>query len=864
MAADVWKDKYAIRNDKGELEEETPADMHRRLAREFARIEVSYQDKEKNCSQLYINQLSEFGLELHSKRVHQSLQEIQDELFSYFDKFKYIVPQGSIMANLGNKYVFGSLSNCFGIAPPMDSYAGIMRTDEHIAHLEKRRGGVGTHLNNLRPYKAPVSNAARSSTGVTSFAERFSNTTREVAQEGRRGALMLLLSCKHPDIFKFVTMKDDKTKVTGANVSVMLTDEFMEAVKNNGDFHCRFPIDDDLNRFSDYREKTKEGIIDGYNNIVSCAVGKDGYVTHVMKIHARELFDLIAEMAWKNGEPGVAFIDRITSYAPDGVYEQYEPELCNPCGEQWFHRNDTCRLIATNLFSFVKLPFTEDSYIDFNLMYETFYMQQRLGDDLVDLEVEYIDRILNKLDRDPEPLDIKITEINLWQNIRELAKNGRRTGSGFTALGDMLAALNMKYGSDDALEMVELVMKTKMEAELDASVDLALLRGTFVGWDRTKEFSVDEDNNMFGQNKFYEFIVAKFPDVAQRMANFGRRNVSWSTVAPTGTVSLMTQTTGGLEPLFKAFYIRRKKINANEEGARIDFTDQNGDSWQEYAVLHPKFKEWLEIRYPEPALITRKEDLVTAFAKSPWFMSQAEDVSWEARIRLQAVIQDYTSNAISSTINLPTKVGQNVVKDIYDMAWKNGLKGVTVYREGSRSGVLISEPVAQVDEFGYTDSIKRPSSLKANYWPVMSEGHNYGVVVGLLNDKPYEIFAFPAPIHYENTTGEVTKINGSHYKFNSNRYTIDHLEVSQAPTDIQVLTRFTSGMLRHGMNPRYIIDQVEKANVGVVSFGKAITRVLKQYIPDGTTGEKCPKCGQATIVYQEGCRKCSSCGHSAC
>lgn len=537
-------------------------------------------------------------------------------------------------------------------------------------------------------------------------------------------------------------------------------------------------------------------------------------------------------------------------------------------------------------------PFKENSIIDYNKVYEISYMQQRLGDNLVDLEIEYIDRILNKLDKDPEPLDIKANEINLWTDIKKVAKEGRRTGNGFTALADMLAAVNIKYNSDEALKTVRMVLKVKMEAELDATIDMAISRGAFVGWDRTKEFK-SVNSKIYGQNSFFQMIHEEFPMQAAKMLYFGRRNVSWSTVAPTGTVSLMTQTTSGLEPLFKAYYIRRKKINPDEEGVKVDFIDQNGDTWQEYAVLHPKFKEWIKVYLLSNMEIVREdmlkgykferrdidesflEDLISYYNKdqiqelfklSPWYGSEANDIPWENRIKMQSIIQRYTSNAISSTVNLPKDISKETVKSIYLHAYKHGLKGITVYRDGSRSGVLLTETTTQQNKFEYTKSIKRPNSLKADYHNMYSNGDNYGVVVGLLDDKPYEIFAFPNPIYMDKASGEVIKVSDNYYCFKSNRYTIDHLEVSLAPTDIQVLTRFTSGMLRHGMNPEYIIKQIEKSNVGVVSFAKSIIRVLKQYVKNTEqySKELCENCHQPTIIREEGCKKCTSCGNSKC
>lgn len=879
MSAEVWKDKYCIKDKQGNPVEETPTDTHKRLAKEFARIEFDYKSLEENTLSNKIEQLSKFGKILFIKRLSQSQEEIEQEFFNYFDKFGQIVPQGSIMSNLGNYFVFGSLSNCFGIAPPSDSYAGIMRADQELVQLMKRRGGVGTHLNNLRPNNAHVSNSAKSSSGATSFAERYSNSTREVAQEGRRGALMLLLSVQHPDIFKFVKMKEDKTKVTGANVSVMFTDDFMMAVEVDDDYMCRFPIEQKLTQqeikfiFSDSE----------YNKMYSLTEGRD----YCMKIKAKELFDEFVNMAHSNAEPGAAYIDRIQDYAPDGVYELYKPILCNPCGEQWFSADETCRLIALNLFSIVKNPFTTSSEIDFDLLYEISYMQQRLGDNLVDLEVEYIIRILDKLGKDltNQPNSIyeeARCEQQLWYRILAKAQEGRRTGGGFTGLADMLAALNIKYSESDSI--IDTVMSIKMRAELDATIDMAILRGTFTGWNKDLEYKLRErflfsDNpktfiyEVDGENEFFRMLMLSFPEQATRMYKYGRRNVSWSTVAPTGTVSLMTQTTSGLEPLFKAFYIRRKKVNPSNPNVRVDFTDPNGDNWQEYPILHPKFRDWIFSRGSEvwkslndfDNIISDKDKVEELFKQSPWFGSEASNIDWQSRIRINAIIQKYTSNALSCTINLPEDIDKETVSNIYFEGWKAGLKGITVYREGSRTGVLISNTIVKVDEFGYTDAIKRPEILEADYHCILYKGRRHGVIIGLLNNKPYELFAFEDCIKDDNVKGKLIKVKSGVYKFISNdsNYKIDNVQLTTY-SDEKLLTRWVSLLLRHGANPKFIADQVDKSELMVNSFVKAIVRVLKTYIPDEAIGEACPNCGEHTMIYEEGCKKCTSCGSSKC
>lgn len=890
MAADSWQGKYQMK-DKNEIPvEATPDDMHIRLAREYGKVESSYKSIEKVNIEKYFTgdtSLSEFGKKLYAKRQLQTEEEIITEIYSYFRNFKQIIPQGSIMSNLGNFYVFGSLSNCFGIAPPLDSYAGILKTDQELIQLMKRRGGVGTTLNNLRPSNALVTNAAKTSSGVTSFAERFSNSTREVAQEGRRGALMLLLSVHHPEIFKFVTMKADRTKVTGANVSVMFTDEFMFAVEAEEDFLCTFPIDTKVDTLL-FAELV-------YNQLYPIENG--GYI---MKIKAKELFDEFINMTWDNAEPGAAYIDRVMDFSPDGVYEFYAPTVCNPCAEQWFSDDETCRLMAENFFGFVDNPFTPQAEINFERVYEVSYMQQRLGDNLVDLEVMYIDRILEKIESDPEPDEIKAVEFNLWKRIRAKAKDGRRTGGGFTGLGDMLAAINYPYDSDKGIAVVEQVMRTKMQAELDCTIDMAILRGQFLGWDKDLEYEYTQpargielhiQAHMIGCNSYYQMILDEFPQQALRMYQYGRRNVSWSTVAPTGTVSLMTQTTSGLEPLFKAYYIRRKKINPNDKTARIDFTDQNGDTWQEYPVLHPKFKEWIKtylvsnIKFTHGVLegytLTRrdvdeqlleelfshitKDKIQQLFELSPWYGSEADNISWEKRIEIQSIIQKYTSNAISSTINLPSGVSKETVYGIYMQAWKKGLKGITIYRDGSRTGVLVTDTkLTNCDEFGYTDAIKRPTELEADYSCLVTRGKKYAVIVGKLNGNPYEIFAFEEPLHDGKLQGKIVKRAKGVYSFVSPNYTIENLQLSSEHEDEKLLTRWVSLLLRHGANPKFIAEQVERSEVKITSFAKVVARVLKHYIHNTPTSELCPECHQPTIIYEEGCKKCTNCGNSKC
>ena len=856
LAASVWKGKYAIKG------EETPLDMHVRMAKEFARIEAKYIYKERKMLDEGVD-LSDFGRDFIIDLAKLDEEGIACLIAQYFKGFENIVPQGSIMSALGNFNKIQSLSNCFVIPPPYDSYGGIFKTDEQIAQLEKRRGGVGTNINTLRPEETVVSNAAGTSTGAHSFMSRYSNTTREVAQNGRRGALMLLMSCLHPDIFKFVTKKKDRTQVTGANISSMLTDKFILAAENDDDFICRFPIDTEIVSGS------TEGI--EYNKLYT---NPSNSKIQYMKIHAKELFDLIVEMAHENAEPGVAFIDRIKNYCPEGVYPQFLPIASNPCGEQWMQAYDACRLLAANLYNMIVNHFTKEATLDLNKVYEMFYIQQRLADDIVDLEIEYIQRIIDKIESDKEPEEVKITELTLWKNIQDTARASRRTGCGFTALGDMLAALSLKYDSDESLRTIEILMKTKIRAELDCTIDLAILRGTFEGWD--KEFEFTEDSGLHGNNDFYQMLVNEFPEQAYRMNKYGRRNISWSTVAPTGSVSILTRTTSGLEPLFLPYYMRRKKVNPSDKNARIDFKDSNGDCWQEYPILHPKFKDWINSKWKFASIDhtsfniedCNKEDIEKMFKESPWYKSCANDIAWEKRIEIQSIIQKYTTNAISSTINLPKDVSIETVKSIYMYAWELGLKGITIYRDGCRDGVLISDTQNKNNEFAYKDAIKRPKILDGEIYDVRVRGELYNVIVGLLDGKPYEVFVQKG--HNTEELENIKIIKGNKGKYNI-KYTIEGQEeneknIASDMTDEEaVITRLISTALRHGADVKFLVEQLNKTNGDMTSFSKAIARTLKHFIPEGSMSTvNCQECGSNNVVFEEGCSTCKNCGNSKC
>ena len=845
LAANVWLGKYAQEGDK------TPDDMHKRMAKEFARIEDKYVKEERLN---YGLNLSKYGLD-RERLTYESIYEL-------FKDFKYIIPQGSIMSNLGNKAVT-SLSNCFVIGQPTDSYGGIFKKDEEMVQLMKRRGGVGIDLSTLRPAKTVVSNAAKTSTGMVSFMHRYSNSTREVAQDGRRGALMLSAHINHPDIMDFIKIKRDLSQVTGANISIKISEEFMKAVEDDDDYWLRFPCD---NKKVIMWDTSWE-----YNKNYEC-LDEESQVVIAKRIKAKEYWNEIIKSAHSSAEPGIIFEDNHHNYSPDGVYPQFKGVTTNPCGEIFMQEYDACRLIAVNYFSFVDKPFTSEAKFDFEKFYKINYEAMRLSDDLIDLELEHIDTILRKILEDPEPFEDRRTEFELWTKIKETATASRRTGLGFTALGDALAALGLKYDSDEGIEIIEKISRTKMESELDCTIDLAILRGSFIGADTKLEFEDDGLGNYTGKNKFYQFLATDFPEQTERMIKFNRRNVSWNTVAPTGTVSLMTQSCSGIEPLFSPYYFRRKKINPNDEGVRVDFTDQNGDNWQEFPVLHPKFKDWIETTSDfneqfDAGLITKVEDfnkatLQSLFEQSPWYKSTANDIDWVKRVEIQSVIQKYITHSISSTINLPNTVTEAEVSEIYMESWKKGLKGITVYRDGSRSGVLITESTKDKQTFEYKDAVKRPRELDADVHHVTIKGIAYKILVGLLDDKPYEVF-FDESENKISGRGIIFKKKRGNYFFKKDDITTD---ITSAMSDEQVaISRLVSTSLRHGTDITFLVEQLLKCDGDIFSFTKSLARVLKKYIPEGVKSTvTCNDCGSSNVIFQEGCQTCQDCGNSRC
>ena len=874
LAANVWQSKYAIEG------EETPDDMHKRLAKGFARIEDIYQKSKEQIekdykSGIYHNNKGE-GLgfnPLDGKSILSnygtSRKELNEQsIYELFKDFKYVIPQGSIMATLGTNQI-ASLSNCWVIESPLDSYSGIHKADGDLIYYYKRRGGVGMDISKLRPANTSTNNAAKTSTGAISFMHRFSNTTREVGMNGRRAALMISIDVNHPDVMEFIKIKRDGTSVTGANISIKINNEFMKAVENDEDYVLRFPCD-----FP--KHQIEEGFIEKlpYNELITWksnfkANGNEEIIHgYFKKVKAKEYWEEIIKSAKDYAEPGLMYWDNIIDYDPAAVYEDYKPITSNPCGEQFLQANDSCRLMVHRLDSYIENSFTDNAKFDIDLFYKNVYEGTRLGDNLIDLEVEYIQKIIDKIKSDSEPESIKKYELDLWEKSKEICSKGRRIGMGITALGDTLAALGYKYDSDEALLFIEQIMYIKMEAELDCLIDLAILRGTFEGNDITQEYSINAEGSFTGKNSFYEFIRTQYPNQFERMCKYGRRSISWSTIAPTGSVSLLADNcTPGIEPLFMPFYMRRKKVNPGDIGTRVDFVDQSGDSWQEFPIIHPKFKSWIQGISTRDSIdwetTYTKEDLQRLFEKSPWYGSTANDIDWIKRVEVQAILQKYTTNAISSTINLPSTVTSEEVSNIYLEGWKHGLKGQTIYVDGSRSGVLVSTENASKsrDEFSYVDAIKRPKELDAEVHLTRVGGVPYYVVVGLLNNKPYEIFIENREL--PQGKGKMIKMSRGNYKFVQEGY--EQLITAEMTDEQAAITRLASTSLRHGADIKFLVEQLNKTPGDLFSFTKGLARVLKKYIPEGAKSTvTCLECGSDQVVFEEGCSSCKSCGSSKC
>lgn len=837
LAASTWENKYALRDDRGELLEQTPEDMHRRLAREFWRVEKDFIDR------AFLNKanLSEYG---------QKREDLNEEaIFKLFDKFKYIVPAGSVMAGAGgNKPV--SLSNCFVLPTmPKDSYSSIMFSRLEMVQLEKRRGGTGVDLSNLRPRGAFVNNAAKTSTGAASFMEGFSAINNEVAQQGRRGALMITISIAHPDSPEFVEIKQDLTKVTGANVSVKIPDDFMKAVEKDEDYLLHWPVQGD-------HVPIKEVEME-YNILYpSQYVTPDGTTGrgYIKKIRAKELWDTLIHCAWNTAEPGILFETTLHEYAPDGVYPKFKMISTNPCGEIPMGSGDSCRLIHVNLSSFVRNPYLPDATIDYDKLYSVFYEATRLGDDLVSLEEEALEKIMAMIEKDD-------SEYGVWDRILTTAKKARRSGVGFFGLSDMIAMLGLKFCSPESIEVTDRVCNTMMKAELDSDIDMAIERGMFPSWNKTYETA--------DANRWYKFISSEYPEQWERMQEHGRRNISFSTVAPTGTVAMVARASSGIEPVFMPFYMRRRKCNSDLE--RVDFIDKMGIKFQEFIVVHPGLEEWAKINYPGEVVVNWKLDKwQEVFEKSPWYGSTSPEIDWEKRVELQGVVQKYITHAISSTVNLPNDVTEDEVSKIYLTAWKTGNKGQTIYRDGSRDGILVkAEEKKRDDKFrSYVEAPKRPKVLPADFYTTKVKGELFYVMVGLYLDKPYEIFVYKPDLKENEKPpkqhrGEITKIKRGVYTFKSDLLTIENISKDLSPIEYTVVL-FSSMLLRTGANIKYVIKTAQKAKDGINGFTSALVRILSKYSPEELLKEEtCPECG-GNLVRESGCIICKDCGYSKC
>ena len=829
LAARVWVNKYAMKDSFGHIFERSPRDMHHRIAAEIARIEKKYN-----------NPVSE------------------EDVFALLDHFRYLVPAGSPMTGIGNHHQIASLSNCFviGIDGNADSYGSIMKLDEEQVQLMKRRGGVGHDLSGIRPKGSPVKNSALTSTGIVPFMERYSNSTREVAQDGRRGALMLSIAIRHPEAEAFIDAKMTEGKITGANVSVKVDDEFMRCATEGRPYHQQFPISS--------------------NNPL---VEKD--------IDATALWHKIVHNAWKSAEPGVLFWDTILRESIPDCYADlgFRTVSTNPCGEIPLCPYDSCRLLAINLYSYVENPFTPQATFNFELFKKHVAMAQRFMDDIIDLEQEKIDAILNKVANDPQSDEVKYTERHLWEKIKYKTAQGRRTGVGITAEGDMLAALGLRYGTEEATEMAVKVQQTLALSAYASSVNMAKERGAFPVYDAKRE-----ENNPFVL-RIKEHDAALYDD----MVKYGRRNIACLTIAPTGTTSLMTQTTSGIEPVFMPVYKRRRKVNPNDTNVHVDFVDETGDSFEEYIVYHPKFITWMKAQGLDTEKRYTQEEIDELVARSPYYKATANDVDWLMKVRMQGAIQKWVDHSISVTVNLPNSVDEELVNRLYVEAWKSGCKGCTIYRDGSRAGVLVStqktdKKKKKQEEDLLTKGMKlpevterRPDVLECDVVRFQNNKEKWVAFVGLLDGHPYEIFTglqddeegivLPKTVtkgriiktvlpdgtkrydfQFQNKRGYKMTVEGLSEKFNKEYWNY---------------AKLISGVLRYRMPIENVIKlvnslQLESENINTWKVG--VSRALKKYVIDGTEakGQKCPNCGHETLVYQEGCLICKHCGASRC
>ena len=833
LAARVWATKYALKDSFGHLYELTPDDMHRRIAREIARIENKYP-----------NPLTE------------------DRLFELMSHFRYIVPQGSPMAGIGNNFQVGSLSNCFvvGLDGEPDSYGGILKIDEEQVQLMKRRGGVGHDLSHIRPKGSPVKNSALTSTGLVPFMVRYSNSTREVAQDGRRGALMLTVSIKHPDAESFIDAKMVEGKVTGANVSVRIDDDFMRAAVEGKPYHQQYPINSDKPLYE-------------------------------QDIDAAKLWNKIVHNAWKSAEPGILFWDTITRESVPDCYADlgFKTISTNPCGEIPLCPYDSCRLIAINLYSYVKNPFTPDAYFDFDLFAEHVACAQRMMDDIIDLEMEKIEKILEKVQSDPETQEVKTTELNLWNKIRTKTLKGRRTGVGTTGEGDMIAAMGLRYGTPEATAFSVSVHKALALAAYGSSVQMAKERGAFEIYDAKREYN----------NPYIARIREANPDLYEDMVKYGRRNIACLTIAPTGTTSLLTQTTSGIEPVFMPVYKRRRKVNPSDKDVHVDLVDENGDSFEEFIVYHHKLVTWMNINNIPVRRDYTQEELNAIVERSPYYKATANDVDWVNKVRMQGEVQKWVDHSISVTINLPNDISEEMVGKLYVEAWRSGCKGCTVYRDGSRTGVLVAlsdSDKKKEQEKEKADGektaaryiaeeehiLKRPVELEADVVRFQNKKEKWIAFIGLIDGRPYEIFTGIADddegifCPKSVTKGKIIKAVGED---GIKRYDFQFINKRGFKTTIEGLSekfnpefwnyaKLISGVLRYGMPiPQVLklVSSLELDSQSINTWKMGVERALKRYIHNGeAAAERCPNCGQDTLVYQEGCLICTNCGTSRC
>lgn len=824
LAARVWVNKYAMKDSYGNIYEKSPDQMHRRIANEIARIEGKYPNP-----------------------------MTADEVFALLDHFRYIIPAGSPMTGIGNNYQVASLSNCFviGVDGDADSYGAIMRVDEEQVQLMKRRGGVGHDLSQLRPKGSPVNNSALTSTGLVPFMERYSNSTREVAQDGRRGALMLSVSIKHPDSEAFIDAKMTEGKVTGANVSVRIDDGFMEAAVNDTPYTQQFPIDSDR---------------------------------PIMKkdISAKSLWNKIVHNAWKSAEPGILFWDTIIRESIPDCYADlgFRTISTNPCGEIPLCPYDSCRLLSINLYSYVVNPFTKDAYFDYELFKKHVAAAQRIMDDIVDLELEKIDQIIAKVKEDPQVNEVKSAELHLWEKIKRKSGMGRRTGVGITAEGDMIAAMGLRYGTQEATDFSVNVHKTLALSAYGSSVKMASERGAFEIFDADREKS----------NPFILRLKDSDAALYENMVKYGRRNIACLTIAPTGTTSLMTQTTSGIEPVFMPVYKRRRKVNPNDTEVHVDFVDEVGDSFEEYIVYHPKFLKWMEVNGLDSKRKYTQEEIDALVAKSPYNKATANDVDWLMKVRMQGAIQKWVDHSISVTVNLPNDVDEALVNKLYVEAWRSGCKGCTIYRDGSRSGVMISAEKKKDEKKDEAVPCRqpevtevRPKELECDVVRFQNNKEKWVAFVGLLNGYPYEIFTglqddeegivLPKTVVKGKIIKQITEDGTRRYDFqfeNKRGYktTVEGLSEKFNP-EYWNYAKLISGVLRYRMPIAHVIKLVGSLQLkseSINTWKNGVERALKKYIVDGTEakGQKCPNCGQETLVYQEGCLICKNCGASRC